>query len=157
MTESSVKAKSKRPQYPRAIPFQLEDLKGQKQSYSFPRSQILVLAFADQKGSELMADWITPLYQRLGSTVEIQGVAELSAVPTLARGIARGIISSLVDQPIMLDWTGQVSRSFGARSGVTHLFVITPEGEIVADFAGSANPADLKALFQAIEAERQRI
>ena len=152
MTKTPVKYnQAALPQLPRAIPFQLEDLKGQKQYFQFPRSRVLVLAFADQKGSQQMEAWITPLYQHFQERIEIQGIAELSAVPAFARGIARGIISGLVEQPILLDWSGQVAQSFGARSGVTHLFVISEQGEIIAEESGAFDLEALKRLARVIE------
>lgn len=137
---------------PQAPAFTLENLKGEKQSFSFPRSKILIIAIADQKGSEDMENWIQPLYDRYTDSVDIQGVAELSAVPKFARGIARGIISGIVKQPIMLDWTGTVSSQFGAQAGVTNVYAINAQGQIIAQGSGAANLDKLKAIAESVDA-----
>ncbi len=140
------------PALPRAQAFTLENLDGETQQFSFPRSKPLILAIADQKGSEQMEAWIQPLYDRYESQVDIHGVAELSAVPKFARGMARGIISRLVKQPIMLDWTGNVSASFEATADVTNIYVISTEGEILARSSDVANLDKLKTIAAAMDA-----
>jgi hypothetical protein len=136
---------------PQAKAFSLENLQGTTQQFSFPRTKILILAIADQKGSEDMENWIKPLYDRYSDSVDIHGVAELSAVPKLARGIARGIISGIVKQPIMLDWTGSVSQQFGAKSGVTNVYAINAQGQIIASGSGLANLDKLKAIAESVD------
>ena len=136
---------------PQAQAFSLENLQGGTQQFSFPRSKVLILAIADQKGSEDMENWVKPLYDRYTDSVDIHGVAELSAVPKLARGIARGIISGIVKQPIMLDWTGEVSRQFGAQSGVTNVYAINPQGQIIASGSGLASLDKLKVIAESVD------
>lgn len=136
---------------PQAPAFILENLKGETQQFSFPRTKVLILAIADQKGSEDMENWIKPLYDRYNDSVEIQGVAELSAVPKFARGIARGIISGIVKQPIMLDWTGNVSGQFGAKAGVTNVYAINAQGQIIASGSGIASLDKLKAIAERVD------
>ncbi|MGV3524036.1 MAG: hypothetical protein ACO1RX_07425 [Candidatus Sericytochromatia bacterium] len=139
------------PSYPRATAFALEDLRGTKQYFSFPRSQPLVLALADREGAEQMEPWIKPLYARYPSQIEIHGIAELSAVPGFARGIARGIIGSLVSQPIMLDWSGDVVKQFGAAKGQTVLVLLSPSGEIRLRVQGAYTAASFERLTAAVD------
>lgn len=137
--------------YRQAPAFELEDLKGQSQSFTFPLPRVTLMAFADQDGAKQMEAWITPLYQRYQSQIDIHGVAVLSMVPAFARGIARGIISTQVKQPIMLDWTGDVSRQFQTLPKVTHLFVLNPQGQILLEQSGSATAEKLATLAKAID------
>lgn len=139
------------PSYPQATAFALEDLRGAKQYFSFPRSQPLLLALADREGAEQMEAWIKPLYARYTSEIEIHGIAELSAVPGFARGIARGIIGSLVSQPIMLDWTGDVVQQFGAAKGQTVLVLISPSGQIRLREQGAHTAAGFARLTTAVD------
>jgi hypothetical protein len=142
---------SEAPQLPQAPAFTLENLKGENKLFAFPREKVLILAIADQKGSETMENWIKPLFDRYRDKIEIQGVAELSAVPKFARGIARGIISGLVKQPILLDWTGTVSTQFGAKPGKTNLYAINTQGQIIAQASGVANLEKLTAIVEIID------
>lgn len=136
---------------PQAPAFTLENLQGETQQFSFPRTKVLIIAIADQKGSEDMENWIQPLYDRYTDSVDIHGVAELSAVPKFARGIARGIISGIVKQPIMLDWTGNVSSQFAAKSGVTNVYAINAQGQIIASGSGLASLDKLKAIAESVD------
>lgn len=136
---------------PQVKNFTLENLQGHQTSFQFPREKVLVLAIADQKGSEDMENWIQPLYDRYGTRVDIEGVAELSAVPAFARGIARGIISGLVKQPILLDWKGEVSQQFNAKKNVTNLYIIHPQGHIITSNSGEATLEKLKEMVKAID------
>lgn len=131
--------------------FALEDLQGERRRFQFPREKLLVLAIADQKGSEGMENWIKPLYDRYSSRIDIEGVAELSAVPGFARGIARGIISGLVKQPILLDWTGEVSQQLKAQKNITNLYVIDAQGQLIASSSGEATLEKLKEMVEAID------
>lgn len=139
------------PGYRQAPTFELEDLKGQSQSFTYPLPRVTLMAFADQDGAKQMEAWITPLYQRYQNQIDIHGVAVLSMVPAFARGIARGIISTQVKQPIMLDWTGEVSRQFQTLPKVTHLFVLNPQGQILAEQSGPVSAEKLAVLAKAIE------
>lgn len=137
-------------QKPLALGFSLQDQKGRTLNYQFPRNRITVLAFADREGSSQMEGWIRPLYTEFTDQIDIHGIADLSAVPRFARGIAQGIVSSLVKYPVMLDWEGHVSRSYQAEPGKTTLVLITPEGRIDERLSGIASPDKLERLFKRI-------
>lgn len=139
------------PVYRQAPAFELEDLKGQKRQFAYPLAKPTVMAFADQKGAEQMEAWITPLFTRYGERIEIHGVAELSAVPGFARGIARGIIAGIVEQPVMLDWTGKVSKQFGMKAKVTNIYLLDTQGRIVVEGSGIADLEKLTAFVKAID------
>ncbi len=139
------------PVYRQAPAFELEDLQGKKRVFAYPLAKPTVMAFADQKGAEQMEAWITPLYARYGERIEVHGVAELSAVPGFARGIARGIIGGLVEQPIMLDWTGKVSKQFGMQPKVTNIYLLNTQGQILVEGSGLADLAKLTAFVKVID------
>lgn len=133
-----------------ATGFSLRDQKGQTFTYQFPRPRVTVLAFADREGSAQMENWIRPLYSEFTEQIDIHGIADLSAVPRFARGIAQGIISGLVKYPVMLDWEGKVSRAYQVEAGKTTLVVITPEGYIYRRLSGTASPEKLQSLIQSV-------
>ena len=59
------------------------------QTLSFPTTNITLLTIADHKGSEQIAGWIAPVKQRFGTRLDIRGIADLSPVPRILRGMVR--------------------------------------------------------------------
>lgn len=136
---------------PRAISFQLEDQTGKKTAISFPRSKPIILAIADQDGSKQMEAWITPLYTRYTESIDIEGIADVAGIPPLVRGIAKGVISALVKQPVMLDWDGVAVRHFGAQKKRTNIIIIDAQGQVHGKISGPASPDSLAAVQAKID------
>ncbi len=104
-----------------------------------------------------MEKWIQPLYERFTDQIEICGIAELSAVPAFARGIAQGIISGLVKYPVLLDWEGSVSRSYQVEKAQTTLVIIDTHGKIRMRKSGDFNAekfTDISALITSLLPEQ---
>jgi hypothetical protein len=142
MASASAKtaAKSKpAPTPPRAPEFELKDQYGQPLAYRFPARQVSVLIFGDREGSSQIEGWVRPLYERYGERVSIRGVAVLSSVPAFMRPVVRGIFKSRIKYPVLLDWEGGVTKSYGYESKRANVFVINPRGEIVLKLTGAAN------------------
>lgn len=134
-----------------ASAFELKDQYNTSYDYKFPKSKVSVLAFGDRKGSKQIEGWILPLHERYGNRVDIHGIAELSAVPSLARGVARRIIKREVKYPVMLDWEGTVSRSYGFKSGQANIIVIDRNGRIILKMTGAANSFGLNQIYSQID------
>lgn len=139
------------PSYSKAPSFQLEDQHGQTHSYQFPRERVSLLAFGDWQGSEQIEGWISPLYRRYEKRIEILGVADVSAVPTPLRGLVRRGFRSKLDYPVMLDWSGEVSKSYGYRRGEANIFLVDRRGHIVLIKIGKANAPDLDRIYQTVD------
>lgn len=135
----------------RAPNFELKDQYDKAYTYRFPKDRVSVLAFGDRKGSAQIEGWIRPLVERYGGRIDISGVAELSAVPSLSRGLVRRIFKSRVKYPVMLDWSGEVSKDYGYRGGRAGIFLINREGHIVATKSGAASGTELKTLYEQID------
>ena len=135
----------------KASAFQLKDQYDTSYVYKFPRSKVSVLAFGDREGSKQIEGWIHPLYERYGNQVDIHGIAELSVVPTLVRGVVRRIMKREVKHPVMLDWEGSVSRSYGYRSGRANIIVIDRDGRIVLKLIGAARASELNRVYSQID------
>jgi hypothetical protein len=134
-----------------AAGFTLEDQFGNKTTVKFPASKSVILVFGDREGSEQVEGWVRPLYNRFGDRVFIFGIAELSAVPWVARPIVRGIIKSKSDNSIMLDWSGKTAKSYGCEKGKANVFVINRDGVIKAVKRGAANSRELQSLYASVE------
>ncbi len=137
--------------YRMAPPFQLEDQHGRTHSLRFPGDKASILAFGDRQGSEQIEGWIRPLYQRYGKRIDIFGVADVSAVPSWLRGIVRRMFRGRLDYPVMLDWSGEVSRSYGYGGGEANIFLVDRRGRIVLVETGAADAAGLERIYRALD------
>lgn len=135
----------------RAPAFTLTDQHQTAHHYQFPRPKISVLIFADYAGSAQLESWIRPLYDRYQDAIAIDGVAELSSVPRLIRGMVRSAFRDRLARPIMLDWSGAVSSDYNYQKGQGNLFVIDPNGRILLKVAGAISDAKQQHVQDAID------
>jgi hypothetical protein len=135
----------------KATDFELKDQYDNSASYRFPKQKVTVLTFGDRKGSEQIEGWARPLWDRYQTKIDQQGVAVLNSVPFFARGIVRGVFKSKVKYPVLLDWTGKVSKAYGYTGGKANLFVIDRNGHIVMKITGAATPRELQNVFAQID------
>ncbi len=135
----------------RAPAFILKDQHKTAHHYRFPRPKISMLLFADHAGSSQLENWIRPLYDRYQDTIHIDGVAELSSVPKLIRGMVRSAFRDRLTRPVMLDWSGEVSTDYHYESGKANLFVIDPNGHILLKVVGAMSDAKLERVQNAID------
>jgi hypothetical protein len=132
--------------------FVLQDQHAADQKIQFPRAKISVLIVADQKGSEQIAPWVTPLYARYEKRIDIAGLASLPGIPSPFHGLFRREFRKKLAYPVLLDWTGEVSKTFNAKPNVANLFVIGKDGKILVNKTGAVAPAELKDVTDTIDA-----
>jgi hypothetical protein len=131
--------------------FALRDQYNQLSTYQFPPERVTVLIFGDRKGSEQIEGWVRPLWDRYQAKIDQRGVAVLSSVPALVRGMVRTIFRSQVKYSVLLDWKGNVSEAFGYQQGRANLIVIDRKGRIVLRLLGAADAASLERLYGQID------
>lgn len=132
--------------------FTLEDQFGKKISINFPSDKVAVLIFGDRKGSEQVEGWVRPLYGKYTDKIYIFGIAELSVVPWAVRPVVRTMIRNKSKTPVMLDWSGNVSKSYGYEKGKANVFVVKKDGTIVAVKRGAVSNAALNEVYEEINA-----
>jgi cytochrome oxidase Cu insertion factor (SCO1/SenC/PrrC family) len=135
----------------RAVDFELRDQYNQVISYRFPKSKPTILIFGDRKGSEQIEGWVKPIWAQYQERVDQRGVAVLSAVPSFMRGIIRSMFKSRVKYPVLLDWTGEVAKSYSYKSGQANLILIDQQGQVVLRLNGGADKDGLKQLYAKID------
>ena len=135
----------------KAKDFSLKDQFGKVHEYKFARGKISILAFADKDGSEQLEAWIRPLYEKYGEKVDIHGIAELSAVPSIARGIVRVMIKKKSKQSVMLDWKGEVSKQYSYQKDKANIILIDADGNIVAKEVGASDAKKLEDFYKEID------
>ena len=139
------------PQRTAPIEFTLSDQDGRTRVIEYPRATVSVFVVADQKGSAEIAGWIAPIYARYGTRVEIAGIAALPGIPSLFHGLFRREFKKRLTYPVMLDWTGDVARSFGYEKDRAELFVIGKDGRVALRQSGAANDRALAEVFREID------
>jgi peroxiredoxin len=135
----------------RAAEFELKDQHDQPFRYRFPQSRITVLIFGDRKGSEQIEGWVRPLYNRYQTRIEQYGVAVLSAVPSMMRGLVRGMFKRKVKYPVLLDWKGEVAKVYQYESRQANLIIVDRNGRIVYRTTGAASEAKLHWAYEQID------
>lgn len=134
--------------------FELHDQYGQRHQCRFPTTHLTLVAVADRKGSTQIESWVQPVRQRYGTNIAIEGVADVSAVPSPLRSLVTRNFKKAIPHPVMLDWTGTVCRQFAYRGGQVHVFILDQQGKILKRWAGPANERTLSELFAELDRAR---
>ena len=117
----------------------------------FPTTNLTFLTIADKAGSEQIAAWVTPVQQRFGEQVAIEGIADVSAVPRPFRGMVRRKFQKAQSHPVMLDWSGDTVKAFATSADHANVFVLDQQGKILKRLNGKATEQSLDELCAAIE------
>ncbi len=140
--------------HPRQIrAFTLADQHGKTRRFEFPKTNISFVVVADQKGSAQLQEWIAPAQERFGNRIDIDGVADMSAVPGPLREIVRTSFGRQVTHPVMLDWDGTVCARFTPRKGSANVYVLNREGVVIRRWTGVATTNSIAELSAVIESE----
>jgi hypothetical protein len=131
--------------------FELRDQFGSEHEVEFPCPRVSVLVFADRQGCGQLEDWVRPLYERYGDSIDIHGVAKLKGVPSLLRPLLRSMFRNRLDYPVMMDWTGAVSTNYNYEASMANILVLSPAGRIEYRFNGTASPSELEQCFDRID------
>lgn len=117
----------------------------------YPRAKVSVFVVADQKGSAEIGSWIAPLYARYEDRIEISGIAALPGIPPMFQGLFRREFKKRLTYPVMLDWSGDVARSFGYQKERAQLFVIGKDGRVALTQSGAATERALADVVSEID------
>ena len=131
--------------------FALADQQGRLHKYHFPKTKLSLVTVADQKGSTQIESWIRPVRQRYETTIDIDGIADVSAVPVLLRGVVTRRFRKGLDYPVMLDWTGAVCRQFAHVKGQVNVYLLDREGRVLHRQNGPASEEALRALYAELD------
>ena len=118
---------------------------------AFPTTNIVFLTIADKAGSEQIAGWVAPIKERFDTRVEICGIADVSAVPRLLRGLVRNRFRKAQSHPVMLDWSGDEVKAFGCVSDQVNVFVINGEGRILKRATGPVSKTALREVIEVLD------
>jgi hypothetical protein len=131
--------------------FELIDQDAKTRSYRFPKAKVTVMTVADHKGSDQLAPWIQRLYDRYGTRIDIDGVADVSMIPEPFHPMFREALRKRLTYSVMLDWGDSVVKEFGYTKGVANIYVIDRRGRILKQFTGPMREALVRNLFEEID------
>jgi hypothetical protein len=131
--------------------FQLTDQESKTRAYRFPKTKITVMTVADRKGSEQLAPWIQCIRDRYETRIDIDGIADMSNVPTVLQETIRKAFRKRLAYSVMLDWDGTVVKQFGYKEGVANIFLIDHAGRIVRQMSGPHTDSAATELFNDID------
>lgn len=134
--------------------FELKDQHQQTHRFAFPRTNLLILTVADQKGSEQVASWVRPLKERFPHGLPIEGVADLAIVPAFLRPLVRREFKSQFEHPVMLDWSGNMGKQLYCLPGTVNVFAVATNGAVLWNSRGAAETNKLAELIRLIEVHR---
>ncbi|MEE4303152.1 MAG: hypothetical protein V2J19_03280 [Wenzhouxiangella sp.] len=100
-----------------------------------------IIVYADRAGSQQAEEWGRALESAPCPSV---GVANLTAVPDIGRSMARESFSD--DDPIALDWQGEVAERLGFTAGEANVYLVDGAGTALAHLHGPASEASLERL-----------
>jgi predicted transcriptional regulator len=130
--------------------FTLQDQFERTVSLRQDAGRIVVLIASDKEGSTQNPAWIKAIRARYGDRIGIRGIADVSSVPFFLKGKVRSDFRKDADS-ILLDWKGEVFRSYGFVKGVSNVVVIDRRSVIRYLHAGSAESAALDGVFRALD------
>lgn len=126
--------------------FELPDQHEKSRSYRFPKSKVTVMTVADHKGSDQLAPWIQCLHDRYADRIDIDGVADVSIIPSAFHGMFRKAFRKQLAYSVMLDWSGEVVKQFAPVKGVANIYVIDRRGQILKRITGPVNDEAIREL-----------
>jgi len=129
----------------------LPDQYGAARTCDFSHHQLTVLTVADRQGCEQIGPWVPAVKERYGTKVDIEGIADVSAVPGPLRSMIRKKLKARVEYPIMLDWSGEIIRRFDLSKNVANVFLVGDRGKLLLTLHEWPDKAKLEKLFSAID------
>ena len=131
--------------------FALSDQNSVFRRYSFPKQKVTVMSVADRAGSEQLEPWIRSLYERYGSQIDIDGVADVSMVPKPFQGVVRAHFRKHLAHSVMLDWDGSVVKRLEYKAGVANIYVLDRFGTILKRITGPLDATLRRELFRTVD------
>lgn len=131
--------------------FALKDQFDKSWSLSGLSGTVTVLIVADSDSGRAMGPWVDALKARYSNKVQTLGMLDLHTVPGIGRGIARSRIRRETKDPLMLDFSGSIGRTYGVSSKVPTIVVIDKTGVVRAVVRGAFDQASFNGIAAAVD------
>ena len=137
--------------FQKAPEFSLTDQYGRCYEVTYPQKKVCVLVFAGKWGSIQVEGWVRPLYERYRDSITILGAARLENVPEFLRNAIIRIFRRTIRFSVIMDWTGDLSRSYGYTGRSAYLVIISRKGTIRHRVNGRASKDRIEKCFEIID------
>jgi len=114
------------------------------------RNSVLLITWADRKGSEYLGDWNRALADSLGEEVRtyrlrMLSVAHVKGVPFFIKGKIKNSFKQDTDKPVLLDWGGEFAEAYTCQPDHCNLLIFDRSGLFVASYAVTAVDSSFRA------------
>ncbi|MDX1950631.1 MAG: hypothetical protein SFY81_00515 [Verrucomicrobiota bacterium] len=123
---------------------ELHDQFGTNHVLRFPCTNTIFLTVADRKSSGQVKEWVSAIKKKCQKEVMICGIANIEGAPGFLHRSIRKKFEESFKYPVMMDWTGEISRELGVDPGVANILIVDREGKIHGRFKGEATEASVK-------------
>lgn len=137
----------------KATEFTLQDQYEKTVSLRTYEGRAVVLIASDKECSSQNAAWKKAVRTKYGDSIAVQGLADVSSVPFFLKGKIRSDFKKEAEN-ILLDWKGEVFRSYGLTKGASNVILIDKDGMVRHRSSGPASPEAVQELFEKIDALR---
>ena len=131
------------------VSFELTDQFNQGMTLTPPFSKPVIVTVADRKGAEQLHDWIAPLKEEFGDTIQFFAVADLRPVPGVMKGMIRRAFRKQFDYGVAMDWNGAAAGQVTLAADEANLLVLDSEGRVTFSIHGEATKNNLARLMDA--------
>jgi hypothetical protein len=131
--------------------FELRDQFDVIHRFTFPTTNVTVLAIADRQGNEQVDSWIAPIRRRFAGGISIAGIADVVGAPGWRHESIQKKFQKQRTHPVMLDWDATVTAALHSQKGVVNVFVLDRRGLVLTHATGPAVEASLHRVTLAIE------
>lgn len=151
-TGSAAVASAEPPRLELSLPDQF-DLDHTAAAYA---GKVVLLTVTDREGSAFSGAWIKAIFAALPpearSQVHIVSAANLHGVPFFVRGLVKSKFPQDPQAWVLLDWHGQLAKTYALTPQCCNLLLFAPDGRLVQKIAGrDVRPAEASAVARAIE------
>jgi len=130
--------------------FSLQDQYDKTVSLGQFAGHTVILIASDKEGSLQNPAWRKAIKDKYADQVVIQGIANVSTVPFFLKGKIRNDFKKN-GESILLDWKGEVFRSYDLKPKAANVVLIDGSGMIRFLHAGPADPDAQKRLIEKID------
>lgn len=139
------------------LAFTLKDQLDREFTEAYCAGQTALITVADRKGSKFIGAWSNAIGEQLKTTehppVKWVGVATLTGIPSLMRGMVKKMFGGNENQWTLMDWRGHFAKTYALPADHSSLLVFAPDGRLVFQASGrEVDPAIVQAVVAAIVA-----
>jgi len=111
----------------------------------------VLLFICDKKGRTYADAWVKPLRTTFGNQCEYVAIGDMSSVPFFLKGFVRGKIRDGMQQPLLLDWSGDVVEYYNCKEDIVNVVMIDKTNTIRYVTKGTGTADEIKAATQEVQ------